>query len=475
MWDVRSCVAAILVTLMLAVFWLAVLGMVLTVVWMHIKKKWIEDSEAVFIYTSLRVILLLFAVPVVYGIRLWYNMNFSHATGLGDYTGHIFDILEGMCVIWVLGVLRFTWRYMYKKWLFAKILSQKCPVDKPTAEVFRNVCRELRIRRKIRLYEIPGIESPFITGVLRPKICIPMRRYAENEMRMILIHEGIHYKQKDMLWKTVVCWLQIFLWFCPVLRNLSREVQIWCEHSCDSRCCRIYDARQYFRTLLEMADRSEGNNCAFASYLSEAENGLKQRVCYIKRERKFREYAGRRIALSTCMLLAGIVLGTVAVDAAVNSLSSVAYEATATGEGEYDLTRYVEYESPALPEDEEYIEYADDSEMYEVPVSKSRIYTWNIDPQEQIMTEEIFLEAGQSIAAIVKNEELKREKLKVGILDPEGIEHFSINIEGIFDYKVRKTGKYKLFVKNQDKKSVKIDLDTGIYDDKSYIPDGMKW
>ena len=143
--------------------------------------------------------------------------------------------------------------------------------------------------------------------------------------------------------------------------------------------------------------------------------------------------------------------------------------------GNIDLTRYVEYESPALPEDEEYIEYADDSEMYEVPVSKSRIYTWNIDPQEQIMTEEIFLEAGQSIAAIVKNEELKREKLKVGILDPEGIEHFSINIEGIFDYRVRKTGKYKLFVKNQDKKSVKIDLDTGIYDDKSYIPDGMKW
>ena len=91
------------------------------------------------------------------------------------------------------------------------------------------------------------------------------------------------------------------------------------------------------------------------------------------------------------------------------------------------------------------------------------------------MTEEIYLEKGQSIAAIVKNEELKRENLKVGILDPEGIEHFSISIDGTFDYKVRKTGRYKLFVKNQDKKSVKIDLDTGIYDDKSYLPDEMKW
>lgn len=472
MWDVRSGFAAILVTLMLAVGWLAVLGIVLTAVWIHIKKKWVEDSAAVFIYTSLRVILLLFAIPAVYGIRFWYNMNFSHVTGLGDYTGYIFNILEGLSVIWILGVLRFTWRYVHKKWLFAKILAQKCPADRATAEVFQNVCKELRIRRKIHLYEIPGIESPFITGVLHPKICMPMYRYTENEMRMILIHEGIHYKQKDMLWKTVICWLQIFLWFCPVLRKLSREVQIWCEHSCDSKCCRIYDAKQYFRTLLELADRSEGSNCAFASYLSEAEDGLKQRVCYIKREKKFREYAGRRIALSTCILVAGIVLGTVAVDAATNSLARLAYEVTATGEGEYNLTRYVEYESSALPEDEEYIEYG---EMYEVPVSESRIYTWNIRPQEQIMTEEIYLEKGQSIAAIVKNEELKRENLKVGILDPEGIEHFSINVEGTFDYKVRKTGKYKLFVKNQDKKSVKIDLDTGIYDDKSYLPDEMKW
>lgn len=472
MWDVINGFTAILVTLILAVCWLAVLGTMLTVVWMRIKRKWIEDSAAVFIYTSLRVILLLFAVPAMYGIRFWYNMNFSHATGLGDFTGYIFDILEGIGVIWILGVIRFTWRFMHKKRLFAKLFAQKCPADRATAEVFQNVCRELRIRRKIRLYEIPGIESPFITGVLCPKICMPMHRYTENEMRMILIHEGIHYKQKDMLWKTVICWLQIFLWFCPVLRKLSREVQIWCEHSCDSKCCRIYDAKQYFRTLLEMADRSGENNCAFASYLSEDEDGMKQRVCYIQREKRFREYAGRRIALSTCMLVAGIVLGTVAVDAAANNLSRVAYEATVTGEGEYNLTRYVEYESPALPEDEEYIEYG---EMYEIPVSESRIYTWNISPQEQIMTEEILLEKGQSIIAFVKNEELKREQLKVGILDTEGIEHFSINIEGLFDYKVRKTGIYKLFVKNQGKKSVKIDLDTGIYDDKSYLPDSMRW
>ena len=72
---------------------------------MYIKKSWIQNSEAGFIYASLRFVIVLFSVPAIYSVRIWYNMNFSHITGFGDYTAGIAKTAEVMSAIWMAGVL----------------------------------------------------------------------------------------------------------------------------------------------------------------------------------------------------------------------------------------------------------------------------------------------------------------------------------------------------------------------------------
>ena len=44
----------------------AVFGALLTSIWYLMKKRWIKNSNAHFVYTSLRTTLVSFAVPVIY-------------------------------------------------------------------------------------------------------------------------------------------------------------------------------------------------------------------------------------------------------------------------------------------------------------------------------------------------------------------------------------------------------------------------
>ncbi len=98
----------------------------------------------------------------------------------------------------------------------------------------------LRLKRKVRVciptekntYICDDINTPFILGIIKPKIYLPSSLSAEDSA-FVLAHEKAHIKRKDHLWKPLGFLLLTVYWFNPLLWVgyilLCRDIELACD------------------------------------------------------------------------------------------------------------------------------------------------------------------------------------------------------------------------------------------------------
>ena len=106
--------------------------------------------------------------------------------------------------------------------------------------LFVNIILYLRMKRRVatavhlqdNVYECDGIPSPFVMGLLSPRIYIPFR-LGEQEKNYIISHEKYHIRRRDNLVKVAafllcsVYWFQPLVWLSYFL--LIRDIEMSCD------------------------------------------------------------------------------------------------------------------------------------------------------------------------------------------------------------------------------------------------------
>lgn len=143
----------------------------------------------------------------------------------------------------------------------------------------------LRLRRQTAvsapvqegIYICDGIKTPFVLGIIRPKIYLPSN-LPEEKWESILAHEYAHLKRRDHWWKPLgfallaVHWFNPMLWLAYIL--LCRDMEV----ASDQRVIRDMTAQEkqtYSETLLEC---SVETGRVSACPLAFGETGVKQRI-----------------------------------------------------------------------------------------------------------------------------------------------------------------------------------------------------
>ena len=90
------------------------------------------------------------------------------------------------------------------------------------------------------IYECDGLESPFILGLLRPRIYLPSGM-DEDTKQLVLAHENAHLKRLDHIFKPLGFFILSVHWFNPVIwlayRSFCRDIEL----ACDERVIRTMD------------------------------------------------------------------------------------------------------------------------------------------------------------------------------------------------------------------------------------------
>lgn len=114
----------------------------------------------------------------------------------------------------------------------------------------RKIAPALVLRENILLCD--ELPSPFILGLLRPRIYLPASLTAQQQAS-VLAHEQAHLARRDHIWKPLGFFLLAVYWFNPLLwlsyLLLCRDIEL----ACDERVIKTMTAAEkqdYSRTLL---------------------------------------------------------------------------------------------------------------------------------------------------------------------------------------------------------------------------------
>lgn len=144
----------------------------------------------------------------------------------------------------------------------------------------------LRIRRSVRfavrtdetdVWESGEIEGPFVKGLFRPRIYLPVSTNPEHR-RYILLHERCHIRRKDNLALLLAQILIIVFWFQPLMwlaRGLMRrDMEISCDEHATTGLKRE-DIADYSSALLLYGT---GHTTVFAASMGNGRSVLSQRI-----------------------------------------------------------------------------------------------------------------------------------------------------------------------------------------------------
>lgn len=130
---------------------------------------------------------------------------------------------------------------------------------------------------KDNAYICDAVKSPFILGIIRPRIYLSSS-LTEEEMQYIMAHESAHLKRKDHLWKPFGYLLLSIHWFNPLCWiayiMLCKDIEL----ACDEKVIRdmdFADKKKYSRVLLSCATQ---RRMVMACPLAFGEVGVKERV-----------------------------------------------------------------------------------------------------------------------------------------------------------------------------------------------------
>ncbi len=150
------------------------------------------------------------------------------------------------------------------------------------------------------IFEAKNLKTPFVLGIIRPKIYLPVGLNVE-ERRYILLHEQTHIQRKDHVIKVLAFLILSIHWFNPLVWIAFMLMSTDMELSCDEQVLKKVNAdikKLYANSLLSLAT---GGHILNGSPLAFGEGNVKGRIKNVLNYKKPRFWV---IALSVIIATA---------------------------------------------------------------------------------------------------------------------------------------------------------------------------
>lgn len=124
--------------------------------------------------------------------------------------------------------------------------------------------------------------SPFLAGLRQPVIVMPDRKFIDQELRCVVGHEVLHYRNHDIFWKIFTEALCTIFWWNPVFLFMKKRLFHMIEIKNDRKLTEamtVKEKSEYLDCLLGIVKDSCGNSFTGTAGFSKTDKKiLRQRV-----------------------------------------------------------------------------------------------------------------------------------------------------------------------------------------------------
>ena len=415
----------------------------------------------------LRFVILSFLIPIVF-VSLIYAYDDNVTFAQDDPLPYVFGVL---LLIWAVGWGKALIHSIQIHKRLKYLINTACMCEKEvvdTKEIWR---KKLKIRQKIEVKYSYTIATPIICRVLKPVILLPARDYSREELDVIFVHELMHCKHKDILWKQLCAFTCIVFWWNPLIQRFVYVVDSWNESYCDYAVTQVLkDKKQYFTTVCRLGIQPFQKGTYLCAALYEDKNQLKTRIYRIKAMQDTNKKAAAQI--SAVMILLLVSFGSVVL---ITQGYHRIYMSTIMMLGDIQQEIYLK-EGGAETRDiiMNLKEYDHIRWNKKLPVVKMKenikkgnynAFFQKLKSQNRMESNWIYLKKGEIVSfnlQDMQDETLNKRDTDFisGIMDVNGRERYVMASSQILhDFEIQKKGRYKFFIENRYKSKIKIFVD----------------
>ncbi len=173
----------------------------------------------------------------------------------------------------------------------------------------------LRLKRQLKsaqlieknIFEAENLKTPFVLGLIRPKIYLPIG-LSKEERNYILLHEQTHIHRKDHIIKVLAFLILSIHWFNPLVWIAFMLMSMDMELSCDERVIKELNEdikKPYANSLLSLAT---GRHFLNGSPLAFGEGNVKGRIKNVLNYKKPRFW----VIVFSIVIVTTVMIGLIA-------------------------------------------------------------------------------------------------------------------------------------------------------------------
>lgn len=220
-----------------------------------------------------------------------------------------------LCCLWFVGICMMIFLAARSLFRLRGIIKSSLPLqNNEVRNLYYECLSETGIDLDIPIYSTAFLKSPFIIGLLKPRIYMPIHTisdYNAASMRFMLLHELQHFKHKDMITNYLINIAGILYWFNPFVWYALKEIRCEREIACDSSVLEILNETEYEHygnTLINFAEKiSKEDFFPFVTGIGGSLRQIRKRILNVANYRKEsqRQKIQSRLA---CLLILAIFL-----------------------------------------------------------------------------------------------------------------------------------------------------------------------
>ena len=443
----------------------AITGDVMLFIWLICRLLFLKLNPDL-VYYMLRWVVIMFLLPVAY-VSILMSRDGSYIWETRDLLEKFVfqinfraDYLQMAVIAWFTVTILNAWKHLKKMRAQHNLCKKSVPVDNPEmTAVFEELKSQLGIRGNVEFLWNEDVTSPIATGIRKRRVILPYDDFEGERLQVILLHELIHIKKHDLIYKAMTTVIVIIQSFNPPAYILVGLLNLWSEQDCDRKVVQRLNSMGigrsgYFQiiwTISEAAEQMSRDLWVF-SMLFESKEILERRVDFMKKH-------GKNLKTTSKIVTALLLLTFITISTRTSYAAGVGM-ANANDElfKRTQVVNFEESEDVLVVDTDEFVVSSEDNALVPQIVMDDEIITrgstgasfdWTIPAGTRYVTPEKFLKKGTEVRIAVT-------AMPSDVTIWYGLMHTSgestvceITSVGSHTFTIEKTSFYRIMVENR--------------------------
>lgn len=214
--------------------------------------------------------------------------------------------------LWISISFIFLFYNLFSYWIYVFKNKKSCiEIRVPEIEeIINKICKEKRVKNISYAFS-KNITTPMVVGIFKKRILLPENILKFENYEMILMHEIIHIKNKDIECKFILLLINSIYWFNPVIYKFIDQVEEVLELKCDEIVLenqpQVYKIK-YAQVLLNQIEENRKLKYRFSLSFANKRRNIMKRFSNIVDKNKKKNMVGISCITASAIIISSAII-----------------------------------------------------------------------------------------------------------------------------------------------------------------------